>query len=126
MPDELIGRITAEVGLPPDVAATAVRIVLNFLHAEGPSATVERIAGELGAGEMLGAPAAGKGLLGAIGGLFGGGGAMAAFSALTSAGLDIDQIQRLTRTFVTYAEEKVGPEPIGEVLDAIPALRQFL
>ncbi|HUG62991.1 MAG TPA: DUF2267 domain-containing protein [Methylomirabilota bacterium] len=125
--DELIERITREVGIGADTADTAVRIVLNFLHTDGPSETVERLAAEMGASEALSAPAgAGKGLLGALGGLLGGGGAMAAFSALSAAGLEMDQIQKLVQTIVGFARERVDDATVDEVIASIPGLERLL
>ncbi|WP_181708453.1 DUF2267 domain-containing protein [Chthonobacter rhizosphaerae] len=124
--NDLISRISSDVGISPDLAETAVRIILNFLNAEGPSGRVQEMAAELGVADYLGGEQTGGGMMGAIGGLFGGGGAMAAFSALSNAGLDMGQIQGVTRSFVDHAREKVGPETVNEIVDSIPGLSQFV
>lgn len=125
---DLISRITTDVGISPELADTAVRIILNFLNSEGPSDKVQALATQLGLTDYLGDGAAsgGGGLMGAIGGLFGGGGAMAAFSALSNAGLDMTQIQGVTRSFVDYAKENAGAETVDDIVMAIPGLSQFV
>lgn len=124
--DELVGRIAGEVGIDAATAETALRVILNFLHSEGPSATVERLAAELGASSLLEDGAPSGGLMGRLGGMFGGGGAMAAFSALSAAGLDMDQIQTLVQSFIAYAREKVGDATVDEVIASIPGLERLL
>jgi hypothetical protein len=124
--DELIRRITAEVGVTPETADTALRVILNFLHTDGPAETVERLAAQMGASDYLAGPAPKTSLLGSIGGMFGGGGAMAAFSALSGAGLDMDQIQRLVQVFIGFARERVDPAVVDEVIASIPGLDRLL
>lgn len=125
--DEIIARIAGESGVDVGKSDRAVRIILNFLHKDGPTETVERLASELGASDYLtGSAPSGGGLLGKIGGLFGAGGAMAAFSALSAEGLDLDQIQKLTSSFITIARERVGDETVNSILSSIPGLSQFV
>ncbi len=125
--DELIERIVREVGVDAATATSALRVIFNFLHTDGPAETVERIARETGASELLERPeTTAGGLLGRLGGLFGGGGAMAAFSALSALGLDMDQIQRLVQSFIGFAREKVGDEQVDEVIASIPGLDKLL
>lgn len=126
--DELVSRIAAAVGITTETADRAVRIILAFLHADGPSALVEDLARQMGAADALAgaeAPKAG-GLMGMLGSLTGGGGAMAAFSSLTALGLDMDQIQRLVQTFVDFAREKADPATVDAVIAAIPGLDRLL
>lgn len=125
--DELVARVADALGVPAATADEAVRVVLRFLHADGPRETVERLARELGAADVLADPVpAPGGLLARLGGLMGGGGAMAAFSALTAVGLDMDQIQTLVSTFIAYAREKVGDATVDEVIAGIPGLERLL
>jgi hypothetical protein len=126
--DELVGRIAAAVGITPETAEAAVRVILAFLHTDGPADRVEALARQMGAEEALRTVEAPKrgGLLGMIGGLTGGGGAMAAFSALSALGLDMDQIQRLVQAFVDHAREKADPATVDEVIAAIPGLDRLL
>jgi hypothetical protein len=124
--DDLIARIAGDVGIDPATAETALRVVLRFLHTDGPSATVERLAAEMGASEALEGPVQRGGLMGAVGGMFGGGGAMAAFSALSAAGLDMDQIQRLVQSVIGFARERVDDATVDEVIGSIPGLERLL
>lgn len=124
--DELIARIAALSGTDVPRTESAVRIILNFLHQQGPAETVERLAAQMGASDYLTGRSGGGGLFGRIGGLFGAGGAMAAFSALSAEGLDLEAIQRLTQAFVTVAREEVGDETVDGILAAIPGLAQFV
>lgn len=125
--EELVARVATALGVPTETAEEAVRVVLRFLYADGPRDTVERLARELGASDVLADPSpAPGGLLARLGGLMGGGGAMAAFSALTSVGLDMDQIQTLVSTFIAYAREKVGDATVDEVIAGIPGLERLL
>ncbi len=124
--DEIVARIAESAGLDVERTDRAVRIVLNFLHKDGPTETVERLAAELGATDYLTGAKSGGGLMGRIGGLFGAGGAMAAFSALSAEGLDLGQIQRLTASFVAIARERVGDETVDQILADIPGLKQFV
>jgi hypothetical protein len=124
---ELVDRVAREVGIEPATADNAVRIVLNFLHTDGPRETVERLAAEMGAGEALATPAKARGgLMGALASAMPGGGAMAAFSALTGAGLDMEQIEGLVKSIVAIAREKVGDETVEEVVRAVPGLERLL
>lgn len=124
--DEIIARIAGESGVDIGKSDRAVRIILNFLHKDGPTETVEQLASELGASAYLTGSAPSGGLLGKIGGLFGAGGAMAAFSALSAEGLDLEQIQKLTSSFVAIARERVGDETVDSILSSIPGLSQFV
>lgn len=127
--DELISRIASAVGVSEDVAGQAVKIILNFLNSDGPKEQVSRLMQALpGASALLDdAGSGGGGLLGSLGGMMGGGmGAMAALNKLTNAGLDMTQVQGVTRELVSFAREKAGTELVDEVVDAIPGLGQIL
>jgi hypothetical protein len=123
--EELVDRIVRDVGIDADTARTAVRVVLNFLLADGPRGTVERIAAELGVPDTEATPDRG-GLKGRLAGLIPGGGAMAAFSTLTGLGLGMEEIEGVVTTFVDFAREKVGDDTVDEVIRAIPGLERLL
>ncbi|BBE72104.1 DUF2267 domain-containing protein [Oharaeibacter diazotrophicus] len=124
--EEVIARIADAAGVETAKADRAVRIILNFLHEDGPGEKVERIAAELGMTAYLDGAGPKRGLLAKVGGLFGAGGAMAAYGALTAEGLDLPEIQRLVGAFVAIAREKVGSDTVDEVVAAIPGLAQFV
>ena len=126
--EELIGRIAAAAGIDEDKAREAVSIILNFLNRDGPSDKVAQIIAALpGADSLISEESGGGGLLGGLGGMLGGGmGAMAALNELTNAGLDMSQVQTVTKELVTVAREKVGDDVVDEVVSAIPGLGQVL
>lgn len=151
--DELIGRITAAVGIDESTAQTAIGVILGFLNKEGPSDAVSQLlsaipgaedmlanlgdaggddseGGGLGGalGGLLGGSGGGLGgLAGAVGGLMGGsgGGLMAAASELMGAGLDMDQIQGTTQEIVGFAREKAGDDVVSQIMAQIPGMDQF-
>lgn len=150
--EELIGRITAAVGIDESTAQTAIGVILGFLNKEGPSDAVSQLLAAIpGAEDMLAGlsdaganEAAGGGLGGALGGLLGGsggglgglagavgglmggqGGLMAAAGELMGAGLNMDQIQGTTQEIVGFAREKAGDELVGQIMAQIPGMDQF-
>jgi hypothetical protein len=122
--NDLVDRVATAAGITAEQADSAVRIILSFLHAEGPADKVADVAARLGVADHIAAPAKG-GMLGRIGGLFGAGGAMAAFSALSATGLDLGQIQTVVHTVIGAAKETVGAGPVDEIVAAIPGLDRF-
>lgn len=115
--DELIGRLVTEVGIDRAVAEKAVGIILAFLAKEGPadkvSALLERMPGAQAALEAAGGP-------GGMGGIMGAG------TRLMAAGLNMGQVQSVTRTVMAFAREKAGEDAVGEIVGAIPGLSQFV
>jgi hypothetical protein len=122
---ELIRQVSGDAGVTPETAEQAVKIVLRFLDRDGPSDKVRDLAAQLGLSDLLDGGESRRGLLGGISGMMGGG-AMAAFAELSSAGLDMSEIQTLTSSFVGYAREKAGPEIVDEIVASIPGLEQFI
>ncbi len=119
--DELISRLVANVGVDRATAEKAVTIVLDFLRKEGPTDKVQALIDRLpGAGALL------QGADTANGGLFAMGGIMGAGTKLMSAGLNMGQVQGVTREIIVYAREKAGEDAVGEIVAAIPGLSQFV
>jgi hypothetical protein len=54
------------------------------------------------------------------------GGIMGVGTRLMSAGLGMGEMQAVTREVIAYAREKAGEDTVGEIVDAIPGLSQFL
>jgi hypothetical protein len=54
------------------------------------------------------------------------GGIMGVGSKLMAGGLDMDQMQGVTREVIAYAREKVGEDAVGEIVGSIPGLGQFV
>jgi hypothetical protein len=122
--NELIERLIANTGVDRATAARAVGIILDFLLKEGPADKVRSLIDMMpGAAELVAAEQANAG----GGGFFGGmGGVMAAGNRLMSAGLNMGQVQAVTREVVAYAREKAGEDVVGEIVGSIPGLGQFV
>jgi hypothetical protein len=121
--DELVDRIVAKVGVDRSVAEKSVGIIFDFLSKEGPSDKVHALLDQLpGANEAIAAARAadGGGMFGSMGGIMGVG------SRLMGAGLGMGEIQGVTRELIAYAREKAGDEAVGNIVDAIPGLSQFI
>lgn len=126
MIDELIARITTNVGLDADLARKAVGMMLAFLKKEGPSAEVEALFNALpGAAELAADNGAKGGIGGAVMGMMGGG-VMALGSQLMGAGLGMGQIQQVSKEVFAFCREKAGEDAMGAIVGAIPGLGQFV
>ncbi|WP_334175285.1 DUF2267 domain-containing protein [Pseudoxanthobacter sp.] len=125
--DQLIAKIAKKTGLDEAHVRKAIQIVLSFLHHDGPADEVKALFAKLpGANAMLQHSGATDDV-GGLGRLFGGGlGAMGAFNELTSAGLEMGQIQTVLKEIDTFARESAGDELVDNVVDAIPGLRQVI
>lgn len=131
--DELVSRIAAAAGISEDLARQAIGIILNFLDRDGPQDAVARIVDALpGASQLMAEQGGGGGgllgsLAGKLGGSIGGGmGAMAALNELTNAGLDMGEVQTVTRELVQAAREHAGADVVDRVVSSIPGLGQVL
>ncbi|WP_067338980.1 hypothetical protein [Stappia indica] len=132
--DELIGRIAAAAGISEDLARQAIGIILKFLERDGPPDAVAQILATLpGASQLMAEQGGGSGggllgsLAGKLGGSIGGGmGAMAALNELTNAGLDMGEVQTVTRELVQVARERAGDDVVDRVVSSIPGLSQVL
>ena len=127
--NELIERIVKNVGIDAATAEKAVGIIMNFLLSEGPRDKVRELLARIPGGEAYAAqaaePAERSGGFGGLGSLMGGG-MMQAFNELTGAGLNMTQIQAVTRETVHYARDKAGEDLVGQVVGSIPGLSQFV
>lgn len=111
--DELIARLVANTGADPDAARKAVGIILNFLQTEGPADKVGALIAKIPGADaaVAAAPEAG-----------GFGGLMGAANQLMGAGLDMGQVQSVTKELVAYAREKLGEGEVDEIVASIPGL----
>ncbi len=124
--EELIARISASVGIEPDIAEQAVGAILAFLRKEGPKAEIDDLFAALpGAAEAVAAAQNGGG---ALSGLMGrmGGGLMGLASRLSGLGLSMSQMQAIGHEVFAYIGEKTSDERLKQVSSAIPGLGQFL
>lgn len=128
--EELINRIVAASGVGEEQAREAIAIILKFLNKDGPEEQMQQIFDALPGARELVAEREGKGgggLLGGLGSMMGGGmGAMAALNELTSAGLDMGEVQSVTKELVAFAKEKAGDDVVDEVISQIPGLSQVI
>ena len=130
--DELIARVTQALGIDAGVAQQAIGLVLSFLQKQAPEADFGKIMDALPGAQdaMDAAPAeAGGGLMGALGGLMGGGGSgglMGLAGQLQGLGLGMGEIQGLGEQFFTYAKEQAGDETVQQIASSIPGLDKFI
>ncbi|SNZ07023.1 DUF2267 domain-containing protein [Cohaesibacter gelatinilyticus] len=128
--DEIIERIASAAGISPDIAKTAVQIILKFLNKEAPDDKMSILFDALpGASDLVSEDegSSGGGLLGGLMGSMGGmGGAMAAMNELNSAGLDMGQVQSVASELIGAAKESVGEEVVDEIVSSVPGLNQII
>jgi hypothetical protein len=117
--DELLDRLVANVGIDRATAEKSVGIILAFLLKEGPTDKVQALIDQ-----MPGADAAAQAA--ASNGGFGMGGIMGVGTKLMAAGLDMTQMQSVTREIIAYSREKAGEDTVGEIVGSIPGLGQFV
>jgi len=125
--EELINRITANVGIDADTARSAVRIILSFLSQQGDKEKVAALAAAIpdAAQYVEVTEDDSASLLGGLGGLMGGG-AMQVLGKLQGIGLGMGQIQAVTKETVTFAREKAGDDIVNDIIGSIPGLSQFV
>src|SRR5262249_43710465 len=119
--DELIGRLVANVGVDPTAAEKAGGVILPFLIKKGTGDKGQNLIDKMprarAATEAAGADDG-------SGAMFGGG-VMAAGTRMMAAGLNLNQVQAVTRETIAFAREKLGEDAVGEIVGAIPGLGQF-
>jgi hypothetical protein len=125
--EELINRITANVGIDAEAARSAVRIILSFLSQQGDKEKVALLAAAIpdAAQYIESTEDDSASLLGGLGGLMGGG-AMQVLGKLQGIGLGMGQIQAVTKETVAFAREKAGDDVVNDIIGSIPGLSQFV
>lgn len=125
--DELITRISTQIGIGESVARDAVRTILTFLYREGDRDKVVALAERIPGAEAYvnRSEPDDAGTLGGLGGLMGGG-AMAVLGKLQALGLGMGQIQGVTKETVAFAREKGGADLVDDIVASIPGLGQFV
>ena len=127
--DELIERITGNVGIEPHVANQAVGMMLGFLKSEGPEDKVATMMDALPDASSLietDDSSAGGGILGAAMSAMGGGGVMGLGQQLMGLGLGMGEISGVAKETVSFAKEKAGDDVIDDIVGSIPGLSQFV
>ncbi|MEM0899291.1 MAG: DUF2267 domain-containing protein [Pseudomonadota bacterium] len=121
--EELISRITENVGIDAEKAQSAVGMILAFLQKEGPEGSVEGMIEAMpGAQALIDGASGGGGLLGSMMG----GGVMGLGTKLMGLGLGMGEISSLSKETIAFAKEKAGDEPVDNVISSIPGLSQFI
>ena len=115
--DELIGRLAANVGVDRAAAEKSVAVIFDFLLKEGPTDKVKALLDKLPGAEAAIAAAPEGGVMGGV---------MGAGARMMAAGLNMAQIEAVTRETIAFAREKAGEDVVGEIVGAIPGLSQFV
>lgn len=121
--DALLNRLTAAAGIDRAKAETAVKTILAFLDKEAPQDAVKQLVDAMPGGAA--ALEQGRAEQDGAGG-YAGFGAMAAYHALTAAGLSGSEVQIVTKELLAYARETVGEETTGRIVGAVPGLEAFV
>jgi|EndMetStandDraft_8_1072994.scaffolds.fasta_scaffold413442_2 hypothetical protein len=114
--DELVARLVANTGADPEAAKKAVGIILNFLQSEGPADKVAALIAQTPGADAAVAAAPEVGF----------GGLMGVANQLMGAGLDMGQVQSVTKELVAYAREKLGDEAVNDLVGSVPGLSSFV
>jgi hypothetical protein len=121
--DELLARLSSAAHIDHAKAAAAVKTILVFLDTEAPGDAVNELVDAMpGARPMLDEGRAEK----ADAPGYAGFGAMAAYHALTAAGLSGGEVQVVTKELLAYSRETVGDETTGRIVGAVPGLEAFV
>ncbi|MFC0245203.1 DUF2267 domain-containing protein [Falsochrobactrum ovis] len=119
--EELIARITSNVGIDAATAQKAVGMILAFLQQEGPADKVQQLLAALPGAEDTLSQTQNNGILSAMGG-----GVAGLGSQLMAAGLGMGEISGVAKETIRFAKERAGDEPIDELIGSIPGLSQFI
>lgn len=120
--DELVNRLTAAAGLDRAKAEAAVKTILVFLDKEAPADAVKELVDAMpGADKALE-----QGRSESDGSDYQGFGAMAAYHALTAAGLSGGEVQIVTKELLAHSRETVGEETTGRIVGSVPGLEAFV
>ncbi|HEY4775682.1 MAG TPA: DUF2267 domain-containing protein [Xanthobacteraceae bacterium] len=118
---ELVDRVVSNVGLDRPTAEKAVGIILDFLSTEGPADKVrDLLAGLPGSEALLQAAHDDGGAHASVGGIMGVG------SRLMAAGLNMGEIQSVTRELMAHCRERGAGDTLADIASAIPGLSQFM
>ena len=138
--DELIQQLTSKLGIDPSVANAATEKAMALVKEHAGDDIFDKISSAIpGASEAAAQGAAapadaasGGGMLGKLAGMaseaLGGsaGGALELGSALSSAGLDTEQMGGFASTIIEYLKEKVGDDVVEQLLAKVPMLKSLI
>ena len=127
--EELIARVTTNLGIEQSLAEKSIGIILGFVQKEGPAAEVGQMMEAMpGAADLIAqhAETGGGGIMGGLMGMMGGGGIMGLGQKLMGAGLSMGQMGDLGKEVFAFGREKAGEDAMGAIVGAIPGLGQFV
>lgn len=114
--DELIARITSNVGIDAATAQKAVGMILAFLQKEGPADKVQQLLAAFPGAEEAISQVKGGGLLsGLMGGVMGLG------TQLMGAGLGMGEISGVAKETIRFAKERLATNLSTQWSDRSPA-----
>lgn len=119
--EELITRISANVGIDAGQARTAVAAILAFLQKEGPEGQVAQMMDGMPGARELASESEGAGMMASMMP-----GVMGLGSQLMGMGLGMGEITGVSKETIAFAREKAGDAPVDEVIASIPGLGQFV
>ena len=114
--DDLINRVVEKADVSEEVAKSAIAVILNFLSNDGPEDKVNKLIESLpGSSELMKtSPDSGES------------GLMGTFNELIAAGLEMGNVQTVSKEIISFAKEKAGEELVDEIVDGISGLSQFV
>lgn len=120
--DELLTRLSGAAHIDLAKASAAVKTILVFLDREAPGDAVnELVDATPGARPVLD-----EGRAESADATYAGFGAMAAYHALTAAGLSGGEVQVVTKEMLAFSRERIGDETTGRIVGAVPGLEAFV
>ncbi len=121
--EELVNRLSAAADIDRSKAETAVKTILVFLDKEAPADAVKELVDAMPGAEPVLAEGR-KEHEGDAG--YVGFGAMAAYHALTAAGLSGGEVQIVTKELLAFSRDAVGDETTGRIVGSVPGLEAFV
>ena len=134
MIDDLIAKISSQLGVDAGTASKALGLVFAFLKKEGDGDLVSELFSKMQGADALAEQESdeiGGGLLGglanAAGGLLGdkASGAIEAMSILQKSGLSMDQAKSMAPMVADYARQYAGDDLMKKALASAPALKSL-
>ena len=134
--DELIQRLTSQLGIDASVAETATGKAMSMIKDNVGEDVFSQISGAIpGASEAAAGepePASGGGMLGKLAGMAAGklggnaGAGLELGASLSGAGLESGQVGGFVQQLVDFIREKAGDQVIDQVLAKFPMLKQLI
>ena len=112
--NDLIIDLAEKTGLDRATIEKALGLIISFLDREDRSRKVTSLIDQIDGARALATVNDGRG------------GIFVLFTALTSAGLGMGEIKTVAVGFLDFARNRIGAEPVDQILKSIPALAQFL